>query len=483
MKKTNMALLMAILFAVMVLLSSCSNNGEEDTSSFSSSSDSRESSEEKDEIVEDTGYYGALQVAGANLTDKNGKTVRLNGVSSHGLSYYPEYVNYDMLKQARDEWNCNVFRVAMYTEGTNGYCVGDDANREALKERIDTAVEAAEDLEMYVIIDWHILSDNNPLIYQEEAIAFFREMAEEYEDGEHVIYEICNEPNGGTTWEDVKAYASRVIPVIREYTDAVVLVGTPNWCQNIDEAAASPITGEKNIMYTLHYYAATHKDDLRQRMVSAVNAGLPVFVSEFGICDASGNGEIDEAEADLWLDVMIENNVSFVMWNLSNKEESSAMIQSHCTKTSGITVDELAPAGKWLVSRYNDRLGSHLPTDGESSGAHSESSSVTESSDGVSVQTKVEASWNENGKEVYKYVLTVANHSNANRSGWTIHVTFNQDISLENSWGGFYTVNGSALSITPEHYNNVIYAGAQESSIGFIVASGPGLEIVSAAVE
>ena len=138
--------------------------------------------------------------------------------------------------------------------------------------------------------------------------------------------------------------------MIREHTDAVILVGTPTWSQEIDKPAADPLTGYDNIMYTLHFYAATHKQELRDRMLNAANGGLPVFVSEFGICDASGNGAIDEAEAAKWLTAMNEAGISWAIWNLSNRAESSAMILPECSKESGFEEADLTQSGRWLVN-------------------------------------------------------------------------------------------------------------------------------------
>ena len=178
-------------------------------------------------------------------------------------------------------------------------------------------------------------------------------LAEMYADYSNVLYEICNEPNGGTGWADIKAYAEEVIAVIRTYDeDGIILVGTPNWSQYVNEAAEEPITGYDNIMYTLHFYAATHKDSLRDAMKAAIDSGLPVFVSEFGICDASGNGAIDEAQADEWVRVMDEYGVSYVAWNLSNKAETSAIIDSGCNKTSGFSEEDLSSSGKWLYRMF-----------------------------------------------------------------------------------------------------------------------------------
>ena len=212
---------------------------------------------------------------------------------------------------------------------------------------------------MYVIIDWHILSDSNPNTYKKQAKAFFKSMAQKYQGHENVIYEICNEPNGGASWEDVKSYADEIIPVIRgNGAQNVILVGTPNWSQEVMQAAADPLSGYENIMYTLHFYAATHKDDLRQKLSDAVQAHLPVFVSEFGICDASGNGAIDTEQADTWLSLLDSYEISYVAWNLSNKEESSALLKSGCSKTSGFTTDDLSTSGRWLY----DQLRAHAGT-------------------------------------------------------------------------------------------------------------------------
>ena len=235
----------------------------------------------------DSAMPGPLSLAGTQLTDSGGNPVQLRGISTHGLAWYPDYVNEACIRQFREDWGMNVIRLAMYTAESGGYCTGGD--KEGLKSLVKNGVEYATACGMYVIIDWHILSDGNPNTYIKEAKAFFQEMSQEYADYTNVIYEICNEPNGGTSWSQVKSYAEEVISVIRENDeDGIILVGTPNWCQYVDQAAADPIMGYENIMYTLHFYAATHTDSLRKAMVNAVEAGLPIFVSEYGICDASG---------------------------------------------------------------------------------------------------------------------------------------------------------------------------------------------------
>lgn len=289
---------------------------------------------------------GALQVVGTQLSAEDGRAVQLRGVSTHGLSWYPEYVNQEFFDELRNDWNANVVRLAMYTGESGGYCT--DGDPEALYDLVRNGAQYAAAADLYAIVDWHTLSDNNPLQHADEAEDFFARISADLADNNNVLYEICNEPNGSTTWEDISAYADRIIPVIRENDpDAIIIVGTPTWSQEVDKAAATPLAAD-NLMYTLHFYAASHQQDLRDRLKSTVEGGLPVFVTEFGICDASGDGRIDYASADAWVNLMDELDVSYICWNLSNKDETSALFKTSCTKTSGFTKDDLSEEGVWM---------------------------------------------------------------------------------------------------------------------------------------
>ena len=292
------------------------------------------------------GQHGALHVENGKLTDENGNTVQLYGMSTHGIAWFPQYINYDSFRTLRDDWNTNCIRLAMYTAEYGGYCAGGD--KEQLKQLVKDGVSYATELGMYVIVDWHILSDCDPNQNKDEAIAFFREMAEVFADNDNVLYEICNEPNGGTSWDSIKSYAEEVIPVIRvQKPDAVILVGTPTWSQEIDKAAASPLD-DSNVMYTLHFYAGTHKADLRNRLETCVQNGLPVFVSEFGMCDASGNGANDFDSTTKWLDLLNKYQISFCCWNLANKDESSSVFKASSTALSDWTDDDFNESGRWI---------------------------------------------------------------------------------------------------------------------------------------
>ena len=343
-KKASICFTIVLIIAAC-FLQGCKKNQEKETLLGEPEKELKTEAETEDPQKETKD--GQEKTAVPSVTGSDGRPVQLRGISTHGLAWFPGYVNEECFKELHEKWNANVIRLAMYTAESGGYCT--DGDKEYLKGLIHDGVKYALAQDMYVIIDWHILSDNNPNIYIDEAKAFFEEMSAEYADAEHVLYEICNEPNGGTGWSEIKSYAEEVAGVIRKNdSDAVILIGTPNWSQFVDEAAADPVTGYDNLMYTLHFYAATHTDDLRARLLSAVDGGLPVFVSEYGICDASGNGAIDEAQADLWTEMLDSLGISYVAWNLSNKEETSAIFKSSCSKTSGFIEEDISDSGKWL---------------------------------------------------------------------------------------------------------------------------------------
>lgn len=444
---------------------------------------------------------GALSVKGSQLVDESGQAVQLRGISTHGIAWFPDFVNQDAVMQLGKDWGANLFRIAMYTDENGGYCT--DGDKEKLKALVTDGVEYAKQADMYVIVDWHILHDNNPLTHKEEALQFFREMTGQLKNEKHVLYEICNEPNGGTSWEDIKAYADEVIPVIRENApDAVILVGTPTWSQEIDKPQNDPISGYDNIMYTLHFYAATHKEDLRSKMVNAVEAGTPVFVSEYGLCDASGNGGNDLGQAQSWIDTMDQHGISYAVWSFCNKEETSALIASSCRKTSDFTREDLSESGKWIMDMLhtvktedgstqtvvdskdktqNQNKGSGVSERTEADETEGKTGTdVSEkrlNSGNLSVDAKLTGSWESEGRTFYQYQLTITNNGEADVSSWEISLQFSDTITLSDGWNGEYQADGSTLTIHSLDYNSEIEKGASTADVGFIVSAAGTLEI------
>ena len=299
-----------------------------------------------------SGMYGALKLNGVNLCSESGTPVQLRGVSTHGIAWYSQFVNSETFRYLRDDWGANLIRLAMYTEEYGGYCSGGD--KAALENLIDKGVQACTSLGMYCIIDWHILADNDPTTNKEAALDFFARMSKKYSGYNNVLYEICNEPHW-VDWPTIKAYADEVIPVIRENDpDAIIIVGTNTWSQDVTDPIGNPVADPYNVMYTLHFYAATHGQYLRDKAVSALNSGIPIFITEFSTCDASGSGAIDYDSAAAWRDLIMNRNLSYAGWNLANKDESSSIVISSCSKLLDWSENEISDTGKWLRALIRD---------------------------------------------------------------------------------------------------------------------------------
>lgn len=457
--------------------------------SNSSSSGSNANSGGKSAVAAGTGAYsshGRLSVSGTNLVDKNNKPIQLRGVSI----FFLQYANIDSFRTMRDDWGINMVRIPMYTAGYNGYCTGDANNRAKLKEQVYKGIDAATKLGLYVIVDWHVLHEGDPNVYVKESVAFFKELTAKYGGYDNVLYEICNEPNSGASWKSIKSYASQVLPAIREKAkNSVIIVGTPTWSQDVDLAAADPITGYGNLMYALHFYAETHRETLRNKMVGAIKKGLPVFVSEFGISDASGNGKINKAEGDRWMQVINQYNLSFSIWSLCNKDESSALLKPNVTKLSGWSYDDLTESGKWFVNMMgakSEGLGKGEvkaeATAKKAEAAPTSAAAPSAQKGGLKAEAKITNSWESNGKSFYQYSLTIKNTGSAAVNGWTCKVSFDNNIALSQGWCGKYSVSGKALTVTPEDYNSEIAPNSSVDNIGFIIEADGSSAVTSVSI-
>lgn len=291
--------------------------------------------------------HGQLSVKNGQLVDKSGKGYQLRGMSTHGLTWFPEFVNESAFKTLRDDWNTNVVRLAMYVdEWGNGQCYM--GNKSGSLELLEKGVDICVKLDMYVIIDWHVLNPGDPSKYTNEAKSFFEKVSKRYAKYPNVIYEICNEPNGGASWSgNIKPYAEKIIPVIRKNApNSVIIVGTPTWSQEIDKPLSDPLS-YKNVMYAFHFYAATHAG-LRSNVENCVAQGLPVFVSEFGTCDASGGGANDFNETQKWLSYFDKQGISYCNWSICNKDETCSVLRPGTSANGNWSESNLTENGKWI---------------------------------------------------------------------------------------------------------------------------------------
>lgn len=438
---------------------------------------------------------GRLSVRNGKVVNSKGKTFVIKGVSTHGLSWYPDYVNQAAFKTLRDTWGVNTIRLAMYTADYNGYCTG--GSQKNLKKLIDQGVRYATDLGMYVIIDWHILSDGNPLTYKNQANQFFKEIAKKYSGYGNVMYEICNEPNGrGGSWKNIKSYAKTIVKTIRSVNkNAIIIVGTPTWSQDVDQAQADPITGYKNIAYSFHFYAGTHKSALRSKLEKAVKKGLPVIVTEFGISEASGGGTANTAEGNRWIKLLDRYGIGRVCWNLSNKNETSALLKSSCRKKSGWKASDLSASGKWLVQSYTGKppvsdsgssgnTGSGNSSGSGSSGNTGNGNSQSRTSTGkvkISASLKKVNSWKSGGKYYTQYRLVLKNKGTKTSSKWQVSVKLKQAFTISEKWCGVFLRKEKTITIKPVDWNKKIGKNGTVE-LGFIVKSSKAQTISSISI-
>lgn len=294
--------------------------------------------------------HGALHVEGVQLADEHGEAVRLCGMSTHGLAWRREFVCEETFRELRDVWGTNCVRLALYTAEHMGYCTG--GSKQELFGLVRKGIDLAKELGMYVIVDWHVLDEKSPLVYADEAERFFDALAAEYAGCPNLLYEICNEPNKGTGWDEIVQYAERVIPVIRRHSpEAVVIVGSPDWSQHPDCALDQPI-GFDNLLYSLHFYAATHRDGLRERVKRCLDGGVPVFISECSLTESTGSGTPDLESGEKWFGLLDSYGVGYIVWSLASSPETSAVIAPGCRKLSGWQDGEIKQTGLWFREKF-----------------------------------------------------------------------------------------------------------------------------------
>ncbi|WP_375434449.1 cellulase family glycosylhydrolase [uncultured Hymenobacter sp.] len=292
--------------------------------------------------------YGQLKVVGSKIVDKNNQPISLAGNSlfwSNDGWGGEKYYNANVVGWLKNNWQAKIVRVAMGINESGGYL----SNPAREKQKVKTVVDACLAAGLYVIIDWH---SHQAEQQQQQAIAFFKEMATTYGNSPNVMYEVYNEPLQVSWSGVVKPYAEAVAGAIRAIDpDNLIIVGTPTWSQDVDVAASSPITRYTNIAYTLHFYAATHKASLRAKAQTALSKGVALFVTEYGTTEASGNGYVDAASTQEWMNFMKQNGISHLNWSVNDKAESASVLKLGTSPTSAWSDSYLTQSGT-LVKGY-----------------------------------------------------------------------------------------------------------------------------------
>lgn len=288
----------------------------------------------KDTPVEE---HGQLRVVKGRVVDQHGRPVMLRGMSLFWSQKSGQYYNSEAIRWLRDDWNINIVRCAMAVRH-GGYL----RNPVREQKKVEAVVQAALDLGIYVILDWHTHHPES-----EAAQEFFAKMAKKFGDHPNLIYELWNEPLDEHSWSKViKPYHEAVIRRIRQHDpDNLIVCGTRSWSQDVDEAAADPLDFE-NVAYTLHFYAASHQQSLRDKAKLALDRGIALMATEWGTCEYTGNGKLDVEQTRLWFEFMDKQGISWCNWSITDRDETSAALPPGAAAHGNWPVNKLSPSGR-----------------------------------------------------------------------------------------------------------------------------------------
>jgi endoglucanase len=287
---------------------------------------------------------GKLSVKNGKMVNEYGLPPQLRGMSfSWSIWQGEKYYTKEVVDWLVEDFKVSIIRLSMAIEPKRGYLQFPEMQKNKITELIDHGIKRG----IYVLIDWH---DHHANQNKEEAKLFFKEMAERYHHVPNVIYEIWNEPERHS-WDEIKSYSEEVIKEIRKYDkDNLIVVGSPHWDQDVDIAAADPIFISENLVYSFHFYASdpSHQDKLRKKAEKAMELGLPLLVTEWGVGEANGDGEFDLDKTSKWVDWMEKHQLSWTNWNITDKKETTALLKPGASILGAWDIDKLTPAGNYI---------------------------------------------------------------------------------------------------------------------------------------
>ncbi|MBD3322088.1 MAG: cellulase family glycosylhydrolase [Chitinivibrionales bacterium] len=265
---------------------------------------------------------GRLQIIDGQLSNQCGNPVQLRGIGSGGIQWFGDCHNAESMEALAHEWKADIFRACVYTR-EGGYA----DRKQYMIDKTDNMVDWCEQLGMYCLVDWHVLTPGDPWEVIDDAKEFFEYMTQKHGQKEHVLFEICNEPNS-VDWPRIKTYAEEIIPLIRKKApDAIIIVGTPQWCHRPGDVLGNELKGD-NIMYSYHFYASATGDYGRSELQEAIDGGLPMFVTEWGAMSNSGDGRLDLNSTREWISMLAKNKVSWCQWAYNDNSRSCGVFKS-----------------------------------------------------------------------------------------------------------------------------------------------------------
>jgi endoglucanase len=283
--------------------------------------------------------HGQLKVVGNQIVDQNGKVTALRGMSMYAWNNLgTQFYNASAVGHLAKDLDCAILRIPILPNSLS-----------TQTPLVQAVVDACIANGIYAIIDWH----SGAGAQASAASTFFASMATAYGNTPNVMYEIWNEPSG-VTWPTIKTYHETVIAAIRAIDpDNIILLGTPNWDQQPNLAAADPVTTSTNLAYTFHFYAYSHKyASFGPGVTKALAGGIAIFVTEYGGCASTGNGTFDATELQTWWDFLDTNNIGCTNWSVETNGETSAIFKTTASKTGPWTTADITDPDGTTILNY-----------------------------------------------------------------------------------------------------------------------------------
>jgi endoglucanase len=379
--------------------------------------------------------------------------------------------NSGVVEWLKNDWKSTIVRVALGADESGSYLEDPEGN----VARIEAVVDAAIANDLYVIIDFH---SHHAEDKRAEAIAFFERMAQKYGSYNNVIYELYNEPLQISWSQVIKPYAEAVISAIRSIDpDNLIIVGTPTWSQDVDVASQDPIMGT-NIAYTLHFYAGTHGQSLRDKALTAMNNGIALMVTEWGSVNATGDGAVAEAASNEWMAFLKEHSLTHLNWAVSDKDEGASIIKPGANPSGGWAASDLTASGAYVKSVISNW---GAVDDGSNDGSDDGSDDSTGDMDtpvegNASCEHRIVNAW----PGGFQGVVRITNNSANTINGWNVSWSYGDGTTISSSWCTELNFNGG-YTASNLGWNGTI-APSQSVEFGFIGQGGGSASPVTGAV-
>ncbi len=358
--KRMTVLLLALLLLTGTAVSCSSGGGTAPSADTSAAGPNTETGAESASPPEEdaAGYdeSARLHISGAKVLSSDGKQVFLRGFGSAGgefiMTNWNAWYN-DKSFATIKNMGCNVFRLMVEINDAT-------AQGDAWAERYCRYVDRCKNQGIYVVAAW--MGNTDFENYTDSALAFFDYMTDRYGDDPYILYEILNEPFD-RPWKDIKAYAEKIIPAIREKAPSALIV-VPTGYGYRGEKSNAPVIDDPlpfdNILIQEHMYVgATLKSGFLSETAALVDAGYPVIFTEWGATDANGRDNYYLDYTLTFLDFCERNGIHWCNFQLSDFTPRKGQIyqSSVCLPglwTNDLSEDTLSESGKLIKSYFEN---------------------------------------------------------------------------------------------------------------------------------